>query len=122
MKTNNKPSFGMAVKTTSLAKDVMRNTIQKRKDVQTLNRIINQQINNPIDIFIRKSNNKFNIEAEVGHKTFKRGLFNNWSPLTIIKKAANFADELNNIQLDARANKDGGFTIINRLPELYNNN
>ena len=51
MKTNNKPSFGMAIKTTSLAKDVMRNTIQKRKDVQTLNRIINQQINNPIDIF-----------------------------------------------------------------------
>lgn len=123
MKTSSNPSFGMAIKASPLAKSVMKDTIQKRKDVQTLNRIITQQANNPIDIYITKNQNKtFSIKAEVGHKTFEEGLLKNRTSLAIIKKAAKFANKLHNEQLDANANQKGGFAIINKLADFTNNN
>lgn len=99
---NTKTNFGMSMRFSKGARKYMKSNFDLN-DYQKLMSIMKMQISNPNDIFIHLVETKpilplrnapigVTLAASVDTKTFKTRFFQ--SPLTIIKKAADYATKL----------------------------
>lgn len=107
---NGNPNFGMAIKIDENAHKVIKKQVsklsQKKAEAfwENFDAAVNRQQDNPVNILIRKCNNRQALAAEVvddsenalNNKVFTQGLF---SPkgLKFVKKAEGYADNINDL-------------------------
>lgn len=104
------PNFGMAIKIDENAHKVIKKQVSKLSQKkaesfwENFDAAVNRQQDNPVNILIRRCNNRDALAAEVvddsenalDNKVFTQGLFNP-KGLKFVKKAGEYADNINNL-------------------------